>query len=46
MIMDKVEFMLYTVDSDLMVRVWDCSTNVCQRSYLIETRDDQLAEIN
>lgn len=40
LIMDKVEFHLYTVDSDLMVRVWDCSTNACIRSYLIETRDD------
>jgi len=45
-IVDKVEFQLYTVDSDLMVRVWDMTSNVCQRSYLIETRDDQLAEIN
>ena len=40
LIMDKVEFQLYTVDSDLMVRVWDCATNACIRSYLIETRDD------
>lgn len=39
-IMDKVEFQLYTIDSDLMVRVWDMSTNTCHRSYLIETRDD------
>ena len=42
--MDKVEFHLYTVDSDLMVRVWDCATNQCIRSYLIETRDDQISE--
>lgn len=45
-IIDKIEFNLYTVDSDLMVRVWDLSTSKCLRSYMIETRDDQLAEAN
>lgn len=45
-IIDKVEFALYTVDSDYMIRVWDCATNTCVRSYLIETRDDQLTEAN
>jgi len=44
--MDRVEFLLYTVDSDLMVRVWDCATSHCVRSYLIETRDDQIREAN
>ena len=46
MIMDKVEFNLYTIDSDSMIRVWDCSTNTCVRSYLIETREDQIREAN
>lgn len=44
LIFDKVKFQLYTVDSDLMVRVWSCQTNNCLRSYQIETREDQLAE--
>lgn len=26
-IMDTINFQLYTVDSDLMVRVWSCSEN-------------------
>lgn len=39
-IIDKVDFNLYSVDSDLMVRVWDLSSSKCTRSYMIETRDD------
>lgn len=45
-IIDQVEFILYTVDSDLMIRVWDLSTGKCTRSYMIETRDDQASELN
>ena len=46
LIIDRVEFMIYTIDSDLMIRVWSLETSRCARSYLIETRDDQIAEAN
>lgn len=37
---DPVEFILYTIDSDLMIRCWSMNSGKCQKSYLIETRDD------
>jgi hypothetical protein len=40
LIIDSIEFVVYTIDSDLMIRVWDLSSSRCMRSYLIETRDD------
>ena len=46
LIIDSIEFVVYTVDSDLMIRVWDLSSSRCMRSYLVETRDDQIAEAN
>ena len=46
LIMDKVAFKLFTIDSDLLVRVWNCASNECVRSYFIETREDQLREAN
>ena len=45
-IIDPIGFVLYSIDSDLMIRVWGMSSGKCQRSYLIETRDDQMAEAN
>jgi len=46
LIIDSIEFVVYTIDSDLMIRVWDLASSRCMRSYLIETRDDQIAEAN
>jgi len=45
-IIDPIGFVVYSIDSDLMIRVWDLGSGKCQRSYLIETRDDQIAEAN
>ena len=45
-IIDRIEFIIYTIDSDLMIRVWSLQTSRCIKSYLIETRDDQIAEAN
>lgn len=42
-IFDPIEFVIYTIDSDLMIRVWSMGAGKCKRSYLIETRDDQIA---
>ena len=38
-ILNPLEFELYSIDSDLMVRVWNLSTGLCKRSYVLETRD-------
>ena len=46
LIIDRIEFIIYTIDSDLMIRVWSLETSRCIKSYLIETRDDQIAEAN
>ena len=45
-IINPMDFDYYSIDSDLMVRVWCLSTGVCKRSYILETRDQQLAEQN
>ena len=41
-----MDFDYYSIDSDLMVRVWCLSSGVCKRSYILETRDQQIAEQN
>lgn len=35
---------VYTVDADLLVRVWAIEAKRCVRSFIIETRDDLIAE--
>mmetsp|Transcript_4725 Transcript_4725/g.7129 ORF Transcript_4725/g.7129 Transcript_4725/m.7129 type:complete len:129 (-) Transcript_4725:33-419(-) len=45
-IFDPIEFMLYTIDTDLLMRVWDFNSGKCLRSFLVETRDDQIASSN
>lgn len=37
-ILDQVNFQIYAVDCDLMVRQWSLSTGACLRSYALETR--------
>ena len=45
-ILDSKELTIYSIDCDLMIRVWDLVEGTCLRSYVIETREDQLAETN
>lgn len=45
-IFDQVHFELYTIDADLMVRVWSLDHGNAKRSYVLETRDSQIADIN
>lgn len=45
-ILDSKEMVIYSIDCDLMIRVWDLKDGNCLRSYVIETREDQLAETN
>lgn len=43
-IIDVKEHVVYTVDGDLLVRIWNIGTGRCTRSFLIETREDLIAE--
>ena len=45
-LLDPKEMLVYSIDCDLMIRVWNLVTGDCLRSYVIETREDQLAEAN
>ena len=45
-IVNPMDFVYYSIDSDLMVRVWCLGTGKCKRSYILETRDHQIAEQN
>ena len=45
-IFEPTEFVLYTIDTDLLMRVWDMSTGKCNRSYIVETREDQINSAN
>ena len=45
-IIDPISYNLYSVDSELMIRIWCLTSGKCQRSYYIETREDQIAEAN
>lgn len=44
--MDQVNQEIFIVDCDLMVRQWSLSTSTCIRSYMLQTRRDQMNEIN
>ena len=39
-ILDSKEFRIYSIDCDLMIRVWDLLDGACLQSYVIETRED------
>jgi len=43
---DHVNYDLYCVDNDLMIRQWSLRSGRCLRSYLLETRSDQIKELN
>ena len=45
-LLDNHEMVIYTIDCDLMIRVWSLGNGGCLRSYVIETREDQIAEAN
>lgn len=45
-ILDPVNFELYSIDCDLMVRVWSLDAGRCLRSYTLETRDSQIKALN
>lgn len=45
-IVDAEKFLCYTVDREMMVRCWCLATGRCLRSYIIETRSDQIKEVN
>lgn len=45
-ILDEVNFELYSIDCDLMVRVWRLDAGRCLRSYMLETRDSQIKALN
>jgi hypothetical protein len=32
--------MVYTIDTELMIRQWDIKTGICKKSYILETRED------
>ena len=41
-IVDSEKMVCYTVESDLIVRIWCLTTGQCKKSYIVETREDQL----
>ena len=41
-IFDPVDFVIYTIGSQLIMRQWALHDGTCQRSYIIETRDQQI----
>lgn len=45
-ILDQKEMVIYSIDSDLMIRVWNLGDGKCLRSYVIETREDQIGKMN
>jgi len=45
-ILDEVNFELYSIDCDLMVRVWSLDAGRSLRSYMLETRDSQIKALN
>jgi len=41
-----VNFELYSIDCDLMVRVWSLDAGRSLRSYMLETRESQIRALN
>lgn len=39
-ILDSNKMIIYSIDCDLMIRVWNLLEGNCLRSYVIETRED------
>lgn len=39
-IIDPVEFILYTIGTMHIIRQWSLKDGTCQRSYPVETRED------
>ena len=44
--LDDINCELYVVDYDLMVRIWNLRTSKCMRSYKLQTRRDQMNELD
>ena len=45
-IVDPIKMICYTVESDLVVRIWCLTTGSCKKSYKVETREDSTANSN
>jgi len=43
---DSTESKVFTVNEDLLIRVWDIVTSDCIQYIVIETREDQIAKSN
>ena len=39
-IFDPVDFVLYSIGSNMLIRQWAMHNGRCKKSYLLETRDD------
>jgi WD40 repeat protein len=39
-IFDPVEFVVYSIGSNYLIRQWNMATGRCKKSYPLETRDD------
>jgi hypothetical protein len=46
MIVDEINYELYCIDRDLMIRVWNLNNGLCRRSYMIETREAKMKSIH